>query len=231
MTTNPHSQTDTEKKLLQQEVTAALSEQCAIVQDLLPLYIEQIVSPASHSFVETHLQQCPLCQEQLKQLQQTLVIPAELNTKPLQQIQKQQSRNILKTIFFTAIVCCCFLAGISFLYLIEWPCDSSNVQLESSYEEITINGETTTYFVLDFLPDTVEIERDTSTYFKENNRTEMHCNIIQTTPVRQFLINKKTHYYDIMLYPDWKTDPDVTNVLTLQFADRTVTYVNGVLQE
>lgn len=231
MTTNPHSQTDTEKKLPQQEVTVVPSEQCAIVQDLLPLYIEQIVSPASCSFVETHLQQCPLCQAQRNQLQQTLIIPAEQNVKPLQQIQKQQRRNILKTIFFTAIVCCCFLAGISFLYLIEWPCDSTNVQLESSYEEITINGKTTTYFVLDFLPDTVEVERDTSTYLKENNRTEMHCNIIQTTPVRQFLSNQQTHYYDIMLYPDWKTDPDVTNVLTLQFADRTVTYINGVLQE
>lgn len=78
---------------------------------------------------------------------------------------------------------------------------------------------------------TVEVERDSSTYLKENNRTEIHCNIIQTTPVRQFLINQRTHYYDIMLYPDWKTDPDVTNVLTLQFADRTVTYINGVLQE
>ena len=38
MTTNPHSQTDTEKKLPQQEVTVVPSEQCAIVQDLLPLY-------------------------------------------------------------------------------------------------------------------------------------------------------------------------------------------------
>ena len=99
MKTNPHPQTDTETSLPQQEVTAVFSEQCAIVQDLLPLYIEQIVSPASCSFVETHLQQCPLCQAQRNQLQQTLIIPAEQNVKPLQQIQKQQRRNILKTIF------------------------------------------------------------------------------------------------------------------------------------
>ena len=46
-----------------------MTNECNIVQDLLPLYAENMVSPETAQFVQTHLRQCPDCQAELSTLQ------------------------------------------------------------------------------------------------------------------------------------------------------------------
>ena len=38
-----------------------MKNECNIVRDLLPLYIENMASPESAQFVEAHLSKCPEC--------------------------------------------------------------------------------------------------------------------------------------------------------------------------
>lgn len=52
---------------------------CAIVEDLLPLYIEDLVSPATGNFVRAHLEHCESCQEAYR-----------LMTAPVQQDEPKQ---------------------------------------------------------------------------------------------------------------------------------------------
>lgn len=42
-----------------------MKHNCEIVRDLLPLYAEQIASPASTALVEEHLAECPACRAEL----------------------------------------------------------------------------------------------------------------------------------------------------------------------
>ena len=40
-----------------------MKNECNIVRDLLPLYIENMVSAESAQFVEAHLSKCPECND------------------------------------------------------------------------------------------------------------------------------------------------------------------------
>lgn len=42
--------------------------QCEIVQDLLPLYVDEVCSESSNNFVENHIKECSVCSKYRKQL-------------------------------------------------------------------------------------------------------------------------------------------------------------------
>lgn len=47
-----------------------MTHSCDVVQDLLPLYIDDVCSGASAKLIREHLAECPKCQEMLRQLGQ-----------------------------------------------------------------------------------------------------------------------------------------------------------------
>ena len=42
-----------------------MKTECSVVRDLLPLYVEVMVSPETAEYVKSHLAQCPQCQAEL----------------------------------------------------------------------------------------------------------------------------------------------------------------------
>ena len=53
---------------------------CEVIRDLLPLYAEQMASPASTALVEEHLQTCEACRAELEQMR--LPVPVQLEPQP-----------------------------------------------------------------------------------------------------------------------------------------------------
>ena len=43
---------------------------CGLVEDLLPLYLDQVCSPDSEALVQEHLDHCPACRQRLEALRQ-----------------------------------------------------------------------------------------------------------------------------------------------------------------
>ena len=50
---------------------------CGLIQDLLPLYYDQVCSQESRSLVEEHLAGCPACRQRLADLQTETPLPEE----------------------------------------------------------------------------------------------------------------------------------------------------------
>lgn len=50
---------------------------CNIIKDLLPLYVENIVSNESKVLVEEHLKSCTECQAKLQKMQQPVKLSAD----------------------------------------------------------------------------------------------------------------------------------------------------------
>ena len=46
-----------------------MKNECSIVQDIMPLYVEEMVSDDTVSFVREHLKDCPRCRAELEKLQ------------------------------------------------------------------------------------------------------------------------------------------------------------------
>lgn len=50
---------------------------CTIIQDVLPLYVDEVVSPDTKEMVDEHLLHCEKCQKEYDAMKQELYIPAE----------------------------------------------------------------------------------------------------------------------------------------------------------
>ena len=57
--------------------------QCEVVEDLLPLYVENMASPSSRVLVEEHLKDCEGCRRLEGYMRKQVQIPRDIDTAPL----------------------------------------------------------------------------------------------------------------------------------------------------
>ena len=82
-----------------------MKHNCEIVRDLLPLYAEQIASPASTALVEEHLAECPACRAELQRMEKPVTVQPEPQADaPLKTIQIALTRRRVHTILVTLLV-------------------------------------------------------------------------------------------------------------------------------
>ncbi len=90
-----------------------MKNECSIVRDLLPLYVEQMVSAETGGFVKAHLVECTECREEYEQMKEVQVGqegkrgPEEKENKeavaPLVTIQRKLRKQKIKTILCTGL--------------------------------------------------------------------------------------------------------------------------------
>ena len=47
-----------------------MKTECSVVRDLLPLYVEDMISPETAQYVKSHLAECSECQAELESLKE-----------------------------------------------------------------------------------------------------------------------------------------------------------------
>ena len=57
---------------------------CNIIRDLLPLYVDEVVSQDTRAMMVEHLEQCAECREKYENMKSTVVIPVEDDIKLLE---------------------------------------------------------------------------------------------------------------------------------------------------
>ena len=73
---------------------------CSIVSDLLPLYVEDLVSAETAEYIDRHVAECPQCQAELAGLKEgagvptgeSKPIPRGDTAKPFKRTMKRMSR-------------------------------------------------------------------------------------------------------------------------------------------
>ena len=87
-----------------------MSNQCNLIKDILPLYVEDMVSIDTKEFVNAHLEHCAECRAELERMRgpAKFVPDIDIDTDivPLKRIKKDLFIRRLQTIFFTAIIAC-----------------------------------------------------------------------------------------------------------------------------
>ncbi len=88
---------------------------CAIIKDILPLYIDGVVSDETKALIEEHLSNCNICKRELELLKQPTIIPDNIDAKldvvqPLRVFKKRMKRKgrlavaaLLIMFFITAV--------------------------------------------------------------------------------------------------------------------------------
>lgn len=92
-----------------------MSKDCSIVQDLLPLYAEDMLREETKEFVNRHLSQCAACRAELDALRAD-VKPAPVSAQPLRDLKRQLRRKKLTAVLL-AVALALTLATAGFAYL------------------------------------------------------------------------------------------------------------------
>lgn len=98
-----------------------MKKECNLIQDILPLYVEDMASEYTREFVEKHLTHCPECQKNLEDLRKDTSVFSKDNvevtsTMPLKTLKKKLSLKKLQTILCTAALMLALVVTI-FAYL------------------------------------------------------------------------------------------------------------------
>ena len=92
-----------------------MNKDCSIVQDLLPLYAEDMLREETKEFVDAHLAQCEACRAELAALKAD-VKPAPVSAQPLRDLKRQLRRRKLTAVLL-AVALALTLATAGFAYL------------------------------------------------------------------------------------------------------------------
>ena len=104
-----------------------MRNECSIIRDILPLYMENMVSADTSSFVEEHLEGCERCRAELEQLkskneleqvdsdaQNSDILPIKAFTRKW---KRKKAVLVCSTIIATIAVMCCILFAVDhFVY-------------------------------------------------------------------------------------------------------------------
>ncbi|PPA69405.1 zf-HC2 domain-containing protein [Jeotgalibacillus proteolyticus] len=81
---------------------------CTVIQDVLPLYVDEVVSLDTKEMVDEHLQHCEKCQKEYEAMKGTLYIPAQNEAPLINKINKKWRRKkvivSIASVLATAIV-------------------------------------------------------------------------------------------------------------------------------
>ena len=92
-----------------------MNKDCSIVQDLLPLYEEDMLREETKEFVDGHLVQCAACRAELDALKAD-VKPAPVSAQPLRDLKRQLRRKKLTAVLL-AVALALTLATAGFAYV------------------------------------------------------------------------------------------------------------------
>ena len=84
---------------------------CTVIQDLLPLYVDGVVSDDTKSLVHEHLLTCEDCRNEYEQMKGTLYVPIENKTTLFSQFKKRWDRK--KWLLISGSVLSTILLGLA----------------------------------------------------------------------------------------------------------------------
>lgn len=131
------------------------NEECNIIQDLLPNYIDKLTSNETNKYIEKHIKECEKCHNMLRNMQSEDTIEEEDNKKEYINFAKKYNRkfNILKLIVIICLITVVILItrkaiiiktlinkaanyeNINNYYSIYYQYDSNNIEILESFNK------------------------------------------------------------------------------------------------
>lgn len=89
------------------------NQNCKIVQDLLPSYIDKLTSSETNNYIEQHLRECKECQKCLLVMKKGLETEHLKDVKQIDYLKKYKNKmRLLKLISALVVVCLVLFTGI-----------------------------------------------------------------------------------------------------------------------
>ncbi|ACL18829.1 hypothetical protein Dhaf_0765 [Desulfitobacterium hafniense DCB-2] len=196
---------------------------CNIIRDILPLYIENVVSTDTKTLIEEHVSECEDCSDELKRMQAPIKLAADTDATNLKRIKKTwHLKKLWVAIITTAAVTILFMAGL-YLYQLELPVKYSETQIWT--EEVTMQGGLKSFQVT-IRGRNIEMVEASSPAFNEKDNAAHHYRIFRTTFLRN-LFDSGDRSVAVGVPEYWHEIDNFESDIVIEFADKTILYRNG----
>ncbi|WP_296114390.1 zf-HC2 domain-containing protein [uncultured Anaerococcus sp.] len=102
--------------------------ECDIVKDLMPLYVDDVLSENSKKFVEDHINSCESCKKYYEKLSSEIKIPVSKEVRfsdlrPIEYLKSNLSKKIIKKVLATVLAVGLCVGAFIFATLYKLPVD------------------------------------------------------------------------------------------------------------
>jgi len=77
---------------------------CNVIRDILPLYVEDMVSEDTRKIMKEHINSCDNCRKQYEDMKSSIDLPMDTDTEPLKKIKSTVQRKKLQAVIFSVMV-------------------------------------------------------------------------------------------------------------------------------
>lgn len=183
-----------------------MENNCKIVQDLLPTYIENLTSEESTRFVEEHLKNCAECKTVFDNMKESIEKDEIENTEIIKKIKKYKRKiKLIKTIFILAILAfpLYFIGNTAFKFYV----------IKNAYERNT-NYKNFESFTVEYYDENVErYENHYTTYYKNNTMKKYYGD----DPI-EFYDGEKHYLFDNENMTYWVKEENVNTNLNIDIS-------------
>ena len=170
---------------------------CEVIRDLLPLYVDEVVSEESRELIEEHLKECEECRASLSLLREDL--PEAANTDfadeaaSLRKIKRRMIRNRILIVMITLGFAIAAMAVIGAMKLTDYSGsleENVSYQLPAGYEEVTTTSTDPANYK-EFVRETTDTKETIILYYNGLIETDFTSqkDIIQVDPSTEVEIN------------------------------------------
>ena len=214
-----------------------MRNECNIIRDILPLYIEDMVSADTVSFVEEHLNDCAACRAELENMKQSNSLEKiyENNSAglkdeaaPLKAIKRKMRKRKIMTIALSSVSAIAVVFGIFFLLIFYGvPISSEKVELatEFQYNDTAYLNQSFSLHInrLDGTPLNAEVE---NVYEQDEYGKKILVGYKITPRAVAFNLGQHPGSYTIgyTYSDDTAPNEDFDFTITVTFSDKTVVY-------
>ncbi|AXI00647.1 zf-HC2 domain-containing protein [Sporosarcina sp. PTS2304] len=92
---------------------------CSVIQDLLPLYIDDAISDDTKTLVNKHLKTCEECKKEYEQMKETLYVPIENKATLFIQLNKQWNKK-KRLLIFSSVLATILLGFAVFSFIVYY---------------------------------------------------------------------------------------------------------------
>lgn len=117
-----------------------MKKECSVVQDVLPLYLENMVSEGTKVFVEEHLEDCADCATELERLQSGRRIDVsetperERDADAIKAVKKKIAQRTFKAVTVVCLVFAVLFSAVLLYTGISYPVTKDSISLSTKTE-------------------------------------------------------------------------------------------------
>lgn len=201
---------------------------CNVIKDILPLYVDDLVSEDTKTLVEAHLRKCESCKEEYRKIANVLQMPIECDVKPIQKLQKKwRIEKIATTTIITVISIVVVMLMSFWLFYYGVPSSEEKIGLETEFQ-VCSYGYLNQEYVFHF---TRLDNKNLNTFFKniyEKNEQGEKVLVGYEVQVREPIINlihqAKGFSFGYMYQEASSPDEDFDFIVTIKYKDSEKVY-------